>query len=187
MNVINRIRVASRRVPSLAALLPLLVTGCGGMQLDEYADASPRFDPFVFFSGHTRAWGIVQDWRGLVVRRFEVDIQGRVENDELILDEDFRYADGGTSNREWRIKRNGPGRLKGSAGDILGTAAGGIAGNSMRWSYRMELDVAGKQYTVSFDDWIWQLAPQVLVNRSYIRKLGLTAAEVTIFMQKQDG
>ena len=185
MNVLNRIRRANRKVPSLAALLSLLVAGCSGLHLDDYADGTPRFDPFVFFPGQTRAWGIVQDWRGRVVRRFEVDIEGRVENDELVLDEDFRYADGEISNREWRIKRNGERRLKGTAGDILGTAAGGLAGNSMRWRYSMNLRMNDKEYTVRFDDWIWQLESNVLVNRSYIRKFGLTVAEVTIFMQKQ--
>lgn len=185
MTVLDRTRLARRRGPWLATLLPLLVTSCGGLHLDEYANASPHFDPFVFFPGKTRAWGIVQDWRGRLVRRFEVDIEGRVENDELLLGEDFRYADGEISNREWRIKRNGERRLKGTARDILGTAAGGLAGNSMRWRYSMNLRMNDKEYTVHFDDWIWQLDSSVLVNRSYIRKFGLTVAEVTIFMRKQ--
>ena len=126
MNILYRIRLAGSRCPSLATLLPLPVTGCGGLHPDEYANESPRFDPFVFFPGQTRAKGIVQDWCGRVIRCFEVDVEGRVEDNELVLDEGFRYADGKISNREWRIKRKGEGRLKGSAGDILGTALGYI-------------------------------------------------------------
>ncbi|MFT4584826.1 MAG: hypothetical protein ACI8XZ_004591 [Gammaproteobacteria bacterium] len=36
----------------------------------------------------------MQDWRGHVVRRFDVDIKGSVEKRELRLDEAFRNADG---------------------------------------------------------------------------------------------
>lgn len=188
MNLVERFRFASRRGPSLALLLPsLLVTGCGGLHLDEYAGATPAFDPFVFFQGHTRAWGIVQDWRGRVVRRFEVDIDGAVSDGTLTLDESFRYADGELATRQWRLERDADGRIVGRAGDIIDVAEGDTAGNSMYWNYTMDLAVGDSTYRVNFDDWMWQLDDRVLVNRSYIRKLGVTVAEVTLFMQKQDG
>ena len=33
------------------------------------------------------AWGVVQDWRGRIVRRFTVEIEGSVAGDRLTLDE----------------------------------------------------------------------------------------------------
>ncbi len=188
MNLVRRFRFASRRGPSLALLLPsLLATGCGGLHLEQYAEATPHFDPFTFFPGQTRAWGIVQDWRGRVVRRFEVDINGRVEHGTLTLDEALRYADGERSTRRWQITRNADGALSGTADDIVDAAEGASAGNSMYWRYSMDLAVGDNTYRVRFDDWMWQLDERVLVNRSYLRKFGLTVAEVTLFMQKQDG
>jgi hypothetical protein len=181
------LRSVGRRYRPLALLSPLLAVGCGGIQLEDNAWAEPRFDPFNYFTGHTRAWGIVQDWRGRVVRRFDVDIKGSVENGELRLDETFRYADGERSNRQWLIRAAAGGRLSGTASDIVGTAAGALAGNAMRWRYPMDLAVGGRSYRVHFDDWLWQLDRDVLVNRSYIRKFGIKVAEVTILMQKSDG
>ncbi len=187
MNVMQSLRLAGRRYRPLVLLPPLLAVGCGGLRLEDSAGDSPRFDPFSYFAGQTRAWGIVQDWRGRVVRRFDVDIEGSLENGELRLDEEFRYADGERSTRQWRIQADENGRLSGTADDIVGTAAGDLAGNAMRWRYPMDLEVGGRSHRVHFDDWLWQLDQDVLVNRSYIRKFGLKVAEVTIFMQKSDG
>lgn len=175
------------RLPLLLAL-PLLLTGCSSLSVNDYAADTPPFDPFVFFDGRVHAWGIVQDWRGRVVRRFDVDIDGTVDDDVLTLDERFRYADGETDTRVWRIRAAGAaGSYRGTAGDILGEADGTAAGNALRWNYEMDLPVSGSTYRVRFDDWMWQLDDRVVVNRSYIRKFGLTVAEVTLFMQRSGG
>jgi hypothetical protein len=176
-----------RRWPALAVFLPaLLVAGCSGLRLEDFAAATPLFDPYVFFNGRVHAWGVVQDWRGRVARRFDVTIVGREEGGTLILDESFVYADGERDTRVWRIVRTGPGTYDGTAGDIIGTARGRTAGNAMNWAYAMDLAVSGKTYRVQFDDWMWQLDDRALMNRSYIRKFGLTVAEVTIFMRRED-
>jgi len=183
MNSLTR-RFRPRRSAWLA--LTLLLGGCGGLRLDDYAEASPAFDPRVFFDGHVRAWGIVQDWRGRVVRRFDVDIRGRREGDAVILDEDFVYADGERDQRTWHIAPNDAGGFDGRADDIIGTARGETRGNAMRWRYAMDLAVDGRQWRVAFDDWMWQLDGDRLMNRSFIRKFGVTVAEVTIFMERLD-
>ncbi|MGR8918236.1 MAG: DUF3833 family protein [Gammaproteobacteria bacterium] len=187
MNLVSRLRFASRRGPSLAVLLPpLLVTGRGGLHLDEYADRTPAFDPFDFFPGRTRAWGIVQDWRGRVARSFKVDILGSVAEDVLTLNEAFDYADGEKAQRTWHITRTSDGQLTGRADDIVGDARGAHAGNTMRWRYDMVIAAGGRQHQIAFDDWMWLLDDDVLVNRSYLRKLGIKVGEVTLFMRKQD-
>ena len=50
----------------------------------------------------------------------------------------------------------------------------------------MDLPVGDNSYMVRFDDWIWAFDDSTVINRSYIRKFGLTFAEVTIFMQRQN-
>lgn len=175
-----------RRRRSALLGLTLLIGGCGGLRLEDYAEATPRFDPRVFFDGQVHAWGIVQDWRGRVVRRFDVDIAGRREGEGVVLVEDFVYSDGERDERTWRIEPDGAGRFTGRADDIIGTAQGETSGNAMRWRYEMDLVVDGRSWRVAFDDWMWQLDERQLFNRSYIRKFGLTVAEVTIFMQRVD-
>ncbi|MFL2583373.1 MAG: DUF3833 family protein [Gammaproteobacteria bacterium] len=44
-----------------------------------YVNDSPEFNPFEYFKGKTQAWGIVQDHRGRVMRRFSVEILGFVD------------------------------------------------------------------------------------------------------------
>jgi len=56
----------------------------------------------------------------------------------------------------------------------------------MRWAYQMDLPVGDKTFQVTFDDWMFLMNDGVLVNRSYIKKFGITVAELTLFMQKQD-
>ena len=50
----------------------------------------------------------------------------------------------------------------------------------------MDLPVGDRTYRVRFDDWIFALDAQRIVNRSYLQKFGIDVAEVTIFMQRRD-
>ena len=143
------------------------------------------FDPFGYFPGLTRAWGIVQGRRGDVLRRFEATINGYSDGRTLVLDEQFRYADGELQSRTWRILRDEHGNLRGTANDIIGVAAGTSTGDSMCWRYTMEIEVRGRRHRVRFDDRMWQLDADVLVNRSTMRKFGLRLADVTIFLRKE--
>ena len=88
---------------SFGALLGalLLLTGCTGVDPAVYRDAQPKLDLFRYFDGTVDAWGHFADRSGEVVKRFKVEIRGRIEGDALVLDEDFRYADGTTSRRVW--------------------------------------------------------------------------------------
>ena len=84
-----------------------------------------------------------------------------------------------------RLRRQADGGYTGRAGDILATADGAAYGNAFQWRYQMDLPVGDGSYRVNFDDWFWSVTEDTLVNRSYIRKFGITFAEVTIFMQRQ--
>jgi hypothetical protein len=174
----------------LVALLCLgLASGCA-TSLDgaAYRTQTPTFDLFGFFDGTVDAWGIVQNRRGEVVQRFTVVIEGRVDGERLVLDERFAYSLGeGVTERAWTIDRNVDEGFSGGAGDILGTATGNSYGNAFRWAYAMDLPVGDRSYRVRFEDWIFALDGQRILNRSYIRKFGLDVAEVTIFMQRRDG
>jgi hypothetical protein len=40
---------------------------------------------------------------------------------------------------------------------------------------------------VQFDDWMWKMSETRLINRAYVRKLGVTVGEVIIFFEKPGG
>ena len=154
---------------------------------NNYKTQEPAFDLESFFTGKVTAWGIVQNRSGEIVQRFEVNIDGSINDGKLILDETFKYGVGdGPIKRIWTISQNADGTYTGNAGDIAGDATGISFGNAFNFSYEMDLTVDGGTYCVNFDDWFWSFDDNNMMNRSYIKKFGIVMAEVTIFMQKQD-
>lgn len=163
-----------------------MLCGCGGPSLNHYSGTSPQLDIKEYFNGPIRAWGVVQDWRGNVTRRFDVKMVGSWDGDTGTLEEDFDYYDGKSDQRTWTIKKLSDNTYEGSAGDIKGLADGKTNGHAVRWKYQMHLPVDGKTYLITFDDWMFLMNDGVLINRSYLKKFGIKVAELTIFMQKQD-
>ena len=162
------------------------LSGCGGQAVQHYKGMNPPLDLQTYFTGPIKAWGFVQDYSGKVTRRFDVEMVGTWNGDVGTLKEKFKYYDGETQERTWTIKKIAENRYEGSAGDIVGTATGETAGNAMRWAYEMNLEVGDKTYRITFDDWMFLMNDGVLINRSYLKKFGLTVGELTLFMQKQD-
>jgi hypothetical protein len=169
----------------IMALLGFL-SGCTGHNLSHYKESQPPLDLETYFSGPIKAWGLVQDRKGRVTRRFDVVMEGRWENGVGVLEEKFDYYDGETDTRVWTIKRIGLNEYEGTAGDIIDKATGQVSGNTMRWAYVMDLPVGETSYKITFDDWMFLMNDGVLINRSYLKKFGITVAELTLFMQKQE-
>lgn len=163
----------------------IMLSSCSGHNLDYYKGTTPEADIKTYFNGPIKAWGIVQDWRGRVVNRFDIDMVGKWEGDTGTLTEHFTYYDGKKQERIWTINKLADGTYEGRASDILDKATGAVNGNAARWSYVMDLPVDDTTYRITFDDWMWQMNDGVLINRSYLKKFGLTVSELTIFMQKQ--
>ena len=47
----------------------------------------------------------------------------------------------------------------------------------------MDLPVGDRTFRITFDDWMFRLNDGVLVNRSYLKKFGITFAELSLFMK----
>lgn len=173
------------RPMALAAVLSLLALGgCTTPRVDAYRTARPVLDMRRWFTGHQEAWGIVQSRSGEVIRRFHVDIDGRTEATGIVLDEHFTYADGATERREWHLEESSAGHWKGRAGDVVGVADGDVAGNALHWRYVLRVPVNGSTYDLDFDDWMFLLDENTLVNRTEMRKFGFRVGNVTLFFRK---
>ncbi|MGE9550689.1 DUF3833 domain-containing protein [Erwinia amylovora] len=169
---------------SLLLTASLLLGGCGA-SIDDYQQAQPKIDIFNWFNGESRAWGMVQDYSGKQIRRFEVAIHGTVVGDTLTLNEQFVYDDGEKQTRVWHIRKLPDGRYVGTAGDIIGTAQGRAAGNAFNWRYTMTVKTDSGRYKLNFDDWIYQQDAQHLMNVTSMKKLGIEVARVTLFFNKE--
>lgn len=167
------------------SLLKFLSACVSGPTLNYYRGSQMTFDLQEYFTGQIKAWGFVQDRKGHVTQRFDVIMNGAWEGDNGVLKEQFRYYDGETQERTWTIKKISDNQYEGTAGDVLDRATGVIEGGAMRWAYQMDLPVGDTTYRLTFDDWMFLMNDDVLINRSYLKKFGITVAELTLFMQKQ--
>jgi hypothetical protein len=152
--------------------------------LEDYENTQPEFDLRTFFNGELVAYGIFQDRSNQVVRRFRVEMTGTWTDDQGVLDETFYYADGTTEKRIWTLTYLGNNQYQGTASDVEGIAEGAVKGFALNWSYTLSLPVDGDKVSVEFDDWMYLVDNNNLINRAKVTKFGFDVGEVTLLIQK---
>ncbi|WP_418378903.1 DUF3833 domain-containing protein [Vibrio natriegens] len=162
----------------------MLVSSCSA-ELDNYKTTKPSFDLFGYFDGNVKAWGMVQDYSDKQTRRFEVEIVGTVQGNQLTLVEDFLFDDGEVDQRIWVITRLEDNRYEGKADDIIGVATGQEQGNALQWQYDFELKMDDDTITVAFDDWLYRQDDRHVFNLTKIKKFGVEVGTITLFFQRQ--
>ncbi len=174
-----------RRLLLVVATGVATLSGCANQDITQYAAERPALDLASYFNGKLVAHGIFQDRSGKVVQRFTVDMEGRWNGTQGVLDEHFTYSDGRKERRVWRLTQHPDGRYSGTADDVVGTANGQTAGNAFYWTYTLNLPVDGKVYEVRFDDWMYLMDGRVMLNRATMSKFGVRLGEVTLSFYKQ--
>ena len=182
-------KISARSLMCSLAVSSALLTGCAGPQITDYAAEKPVLDLRQYFSGTIDAYGIFTDRSGKVVKRFTVEMKcswtGAPGQEVGVLDEFFTYSDGTKDRRVWTLKRGSDGKYLGTAGDVLGEAAGQEKGNAFRWGYTLLLPVDGKTIEVQFDDWMYLMNDKVMLNKAEMRKFGFKLGEVTLTFVKR--
>jgi hypothetical protein len=169
---------------SLAALVALM-SGCASTPvLLDYAKEKPALDLRQYFSGTVDGWGYVKDRSGKVVRRMYVEIVCSWNGNEGTLDESFKWSDGKTEKRIWKIRKDGN-RYVGTAGDVVGEATGAASGNALQWNYVLRLPPEQGSYEVNMDDWMWLIDDKTLANQTVMTKFGIKFAEINILFRKR--
>lgn len=170
---------------ALLVMICLVLTACAAPDVSHYKQEQPALNLPQFFSGTTDAWGTFQKRNGEVVKRFHVLLTGTQMADRFVLDEVFSYSDGTTQRRVWTLQQQKNGQWRGTADDIKGEALGTIAGNALNWQYTMLLPVDGTVYEVQFDDWMFLIDGNTMINRAAMSKFGFQLGEVTLFFRKR--
>ena len=164
----------------------LTLAGCVGKPgLDDASLSDRQLNLEEFFAGHVVAQGQFQDVFGTVRRRFDVDINGTWDGETLTLVENFIYEDKTTDQRIWSLKKTGPDSWEGTAPGVIGRASGEERGDTFNWRYTIDLPVPDGTLRVSFDDWMWMLSENRVLNRAYMKKYGVDIGEVIISFEKQ--
>ncbi|WP_199224163.1 DUF3833 domain-containing protein [Saccharospirillum sp. MSK14-1] len=167
------------------AVLAIMLTGCAGVSVSDYADREPTFDPLVFFNGPLQAQGVVFSRSGEVRRHFTATIDARWNADGGVLDEVFQWSDGERQTRVWRFERDGERSYVGRAGDVKGTAQMRYAGNAVNMNYRLLVPLSsGRTIAVSMDDWLYQVDANTLINVTDMSKFGFDVGQVVLTMRK---
>lgn len=162
----------------------LLLAGCG-TSLDDYRGQGPNWDLAHFFNGKLVAHGLVTDRSGEVTSRFRVEMLGRWREGKGELFEQFYFDDGRRQTRTWFLHKGADGHWRGTASDVVGEAVGKTAGFALNWRYQLDLALPdGEVVRVSFDDWMYLLDQDRLINRAEISKFGIHLGEVILYIER---
>jgi hypothetical protein len=177
-----------RRLKLLIVLpLVLVLAACTGRpSLESPPMGGPDLALEEYFDGQLVAHGQFQDRFGEVRRRFKVDIDGTWDGETLTLVEDFVYEDNSTERRVWTLRKTGEDTWEGTAPGVQGLATGTERGDTFNWGYTIDLPVSGGETVrVTFDDWMWLLSDDRLLNIAYMERFGVKVGEVVIFFEKE--
>lgn len=168
----------------LVFFVVLLVTACSRVSIDDYAGTQPALDLKSFFDGELVAYGILQNRAGKVTRKFTATIEASWEGEQGTLVEHFVYDDGEEDDRIWTLNQLGNNRYTGTAGDVIGTATGAIAGSAFNWKYQLEVPYKDDTIVVNLDDWLYLVDENHLINRTDLRKFGFRVGELSLVIEK---
>jgi len=162
-----------------------MLTGCSAPSIQNYADQTPSVDVRDFFEGEITAWGVVQNRSGEVINRFRADMHGSWDGDSGVLDEEFFYSNGDTQTRQWQFVKQGENYYTGTASDVIGEATIDQAGNAINLNYTLRVPVGDRTYDLNFDDWMWLVEDETIINRATMKKFGFRVGELIVVIQKQ--
>lgn len=177
-----------RKLCAFLGTLTFMLGGCSGIRTQDYAAATPKLDIRSYLNGPLTAKGILFDYTGKADLMFHVTMQGSWKGNTGTLQEHFTYSDGRTEQRTWTIQFSDDHHFTATAGDVIGVAKGTQHGNAVNMRYRLNATRAsGDTITLSMDDWMYLLDEHTLINRTKMRKFGLTVGELVITFEKPSG
>lgn len=172
------------KLKKIILLLSLFVFSSCSTNVEYYKDMNPSLNFNEFFEGELEAHGIFKDRFGKVKKSFVVKMSAKWSGGLCILHEDFIYNDGSKSTRVWKIQKISEQLYQGTADDVSDVAIGVISGNTLKWDYKLNIEVDGEMYQVDFDDWMYLISKDVLLNHSYMNKWGIRLGEVILSIRK---
>ncbi|HOP64196.1 MAG TPA: DUF3833 domain-containing protein [Spirochaetota bacterium] len=184
---IRKVFFNNSRKPVIALSLMMLIlqAGCSSVSIDDYKDEKPQLILEDYLNGTFDAYGIFINRSGQVTRRMHVVMKASWTGDTGILDEDFIWSDGEKQKRIWHLKKISTSAYEGRAEDVIGTATGEVAGNAFHWEYTLAVNVDGSIYNFAFDDWMYLMNDQILINRAKMSKFGFRVGEINIVFIKR--
>ena len=175
-------------ISSIVILISIfLITGCTGMKIEDFNNKTPEFIPQDYFNGNLRAYGLVKDRSGNIIRTFKGTMKGSWdENGVDTLDEYFVYDDGEEMIRTWTLKPlpNNNKEFVATADDIVGPSKMIANGNTVMLDYVMRVPYKSTSIDLSVRDWLHLQDDGVIINHSKMKKFGFVVGELVITILK---
>jgi hypothetical protein len=166
-------------------IMALGLFGCSA-DISQYKDATPKLVLEDYLQGHIKGSGMIQDYKNMVIRKFDFSGDASWKDGVGNFDEHMVYDDGTKDHRIWTIKKIRDGYYEGTTGDVIGIAKIYVEGNAMNWQYQMNVPVGDKKYKISFDDWMYLMDDGSLINKNTFKKFGLKVGSLTLMMHKEN-
>ena len=144
----------------------------------EYKDGMPAFDIRQTLNGPMACEGVIFGPTGRVSSRFVAEFHATWNGDTGRMAERFRYDNGDTQDREWRLTVDAGGNIRAEADDLVGTGRGRQAGSSVMLNYRIRLPEGSGGHVLDAIDWMYLTENGTIINRSQFRKFGIKVAEL---------
>lgn len=172
---------------SRAVVLPLALTVTACVGGPQPADRSAQTPPMLLeevLTGRTYAYAVFERG-GVLDRRFWVEAVGEWDGQALTLEEYFLYDDERTDTRTWTFRKTSETTYVGTAGDVIGPADVEVFGDAAYFDYRVDLEMAdGSTVEVNFQDRLYRVSEDTIINRATVKKFGLVVGQVTVVFQK---
>jgi hypothetical protein len=157
-----------------------------GQSADDYADDVPHFDMREHLNGSMTCDGVIFGPLGRLTSTFEADFDISWDGNKCTMKEQFRYNDGSSQSREWRIALDDRGGFEAWADDVPGKATGEVAGPAVLFNYPIKLPADAGGYTLRAFDCMYLTKNGTVVNRSQFRKFGFRVAELVATIRKKE-
>lgn len=163
----------------------LMLTACaGGPQPADRAGESPSMVLEQVLTGRTYAYAVFERG-GVLDRRFWVEAVGDWDGEALTLEEYFLYDDGRTDERVWTFRKTSETTYVGTAADVIGQADVEVFGDAAYFEYRVDLEMEdGSTVEVNFQDRLYRVSEDTIINRATVKKFGLVVGQVTVVFFK---
>ena len=157
------------------------------MKLEDFKNTGPKFVVKDYFNGELKAYGLVKDRSGKIIKSFKAKMIGSWDEDGVgTLDEYFVYNNGEKQRRVWTlIPSKNKNEYIGTASDIVGQGILKSNGNTVMIDYTMEVPYNDSTINIDVKDWLHLQEDGVIINHSKMKKFGFTVGELVITIIKQ--
>jgi len=156
------------------------LAGCSTLKPSDFAAQKPAFDPLAFFTGRTESTGVMENRRGVPVKRVRTKTEGTWKQGVLHLEQDLVFDDERPTHRSWKLRRIDAHHFKGTANDMVGSARGEAHGPMFHWSFILAAKPGNPLANVRMSQWMHlQPGGQTMLNHTTITKAGIVLRQVT--------